>query len=288
MLHQAEYKLGCQQNQGKQAAHAFQDLHTQVFDIQALFLIKVVTTFDTSSQAPIRIDLFRRGFVLHRHIGQQDQCQVIFCHQHPQFLLRFRQAQAKPAHFDLGDAAAPGMLEKCLECDFPGHISDQVLQLFCLPAVQLGFVDFHQTLQVRGGDHKFGLGLLDPGKHLLIIAAATYQESQALIGKDLAGGADRALDLPVLTQEVGRLIGKIVGIPDRRYQGVDHCNLHRQVTPGQVSLAFQVGRRLLIHIADPFQIFGVGLLEVDRSQGDQEVKEKQPASPSVAPPDTNL
>ena len=44
-----EHKLGGEQDQDKQAAHAFQTLDAQVFDIQSLFLIKAIAVFNATA-----------------------------------------------------------------------------------------------------------------------------------------------------------------------------------------------------------------------------------------------
>lgn len=48
-FHDVEDEQGSHQDQGENTAHAFHGLDAQVFDIQALLLIKAVTMFNTSA-----------------------------------------------------------------------------------------------------------------------------------------------------------------------------------------------------------------------------------------------
>ena len=56
-MHQVKDKLSCCQNQRKEAAHAFDRLNAQVFNIEVLFLVKVITVFDLAAQALVGVDL---------------------------------------------------------------------------------------------------------------------------------------------------------------------------------------------------------------------------------------
>ena len=82
-FHDVEDELGGYQNQSENAEHTFHCMDPQVFDIQALLLIKAVTVFDASAQAPVVVDFLSSGFIQDGHIGQESQdaaLQVAFDH----------------------------------------------------------------------------------------------------------------------------------------------------------------------------------------------------------------
>lgn len=75
-------------------------------------------------------------------------------------------------------------------------------------------------------------------------------------------GADRTLDLPILTEKVNRLVGEPVCIRDGRYGRVDHCGSHGRVTVRQAVFAFSIWRCTLVHgaHASSFFVYGFSML----------------------------
>jgi len=97
--------------------------------------------------------------------------------------------------------------EKCsLEGAHPGGTVHQVLQMFRLPAIQPIIVDFDQSLQVAGYNHKLTVELIHPGKYLLVVSTRIHHETDAPVGKNPARGADRPLDLSILADKIRRFV----------------------------------------------------------------------------------
>ena len=138
MLPQREDELSRHQDQSKDTAHALHSADPQVFNIQALLLIKAIAMFDAAAQTPIGVDLLGDGYTEDGDAGQQGEgvgMQVVFSHQDPQLLMGFRQADEEPAHFEIGQVGTSGVLEGDLIGDLPENAVDQVLQVLGLPTV---------------------------------------------------------------------------------------------------------------------------------------------------------
>ena len=158
MLVEVENELSRQQDEDEDAAHPFESVDAQVFDIQALLLVKAIAMFDSSAQAPIIINLLGRALGSDGDVREQYQSaffEVIFGDEHPELLTSLRDANGEPPHFDLGQAGASGVMESGLKGGLPEHAVDQVSEMLRLPTLQARIVDFHQPLQMSGGDNKF-------------------------------------------------------------------------------------------------------------------------------------
>ena len=85
-----------QQDQGEDAAHAFEGLDAHVFDIEALFLVKAVSVLDVRAAAPLGVDLLGDLGVLDGDVGEQNDLTVVvqvIGDQRPGALLRVGQAE---------------------------------------------------------------------------------------------------------------------------------------------------------------------------------------------------
>ena len=266
MLIEMKDKLSGKQDEGEDSPHTFEGANTDIFHIQALLLVKTIAVFDTSAQTPVVVNLLSHTLGSDGDIGQQDQSalfEVIFGDQYPQLLMSIRQTDFEPAQFDLCQAAASSMLEDGLAGDLPEDTIYQVAQVFCFLALQARVVDFHQTLQVRGGNNE--LIRLQKGEEFLIIPSRIHHETQLLTWKDPAGGANRALDFSILAEEVSRLVREPIRIRNGWRPRVDHCGGHSWITMRQTGFAFQVGRRTLCTVLPPSSFFVYGFSKLTGS-----------------------
>ena len=92
-------KQGGEQDEHKDAAHAFDGLAAHVFDIEALFLVEAVGVFDMWAAAPLGVHLLRHFRGDQRDVGEQDNLAPVVrgvSDQRPESLLGGGQPQRQP------------------------------------------------------------------------------------------------------------------------------------------------------------------------------------------------
>ena len=139
------HKQSRDEEQDKDTVHTCQGAHTQLFNIQTIFLVEAIGVLDLWTMAPLSVHVFSITSREDRHVGDQNQVTLLgpaVSHQDPQHLLRHRQVDLEPpqVHLNDGHLARVGKGHLALQRQRDG--GDQVVQGFFFPAAQTVVVHF--------------------------------------------------------------------------------------------------------------------------------------------------
>jgi len=94
------HKQRCNQDYDEDTTHALHGLHTHVFDIQPIFLIKAIGMFNLRTMAPLGVDSFGIMGGMDWYVGDQNQSAVqlgFIGNQGPQYLFPGMRILSQPS-----------------------------------------------------------------------------------------------------------------------------------------------------------------------------------------------
>ena len=153
---------------------------------------------------------------------------------------RTRDTHLEPAKLNGVQVGLPGMGEQHLEGGLIRHDLYQIFEHFGFPTIQPLVVDFHDPLQMADPKDELLLQVLHLSKHFLVIQPGIPYKTDLVLRIQPVGGFKGLFDLFVLTDKVGRLVGKPVGITGHRDLGVDQRGRDGRITMRQASFSIQV------------------------------------------------
>jgi len=230
------HKQGCQEDHHEEATHPFDGLHAHIFDIQPILLVKAVGVLDARPVPPLGIHCLGLCGGTDRDVGEQDQIAVVVWvvgNQRPQQLLGVGQADHQPAQPDVHPAHLAGVGEGDTKLEGQGHGGGQIVQQLHLPTVEPLIVDLDCAI-VASTNGEMRVHQADLAEDLLVIQTCVRHKVQLDVWKQSARDPNGALDLPVLTDKVGCLVGEPVGVGDYRLGQVDYGRGDRR-SPGSVA-----------------------------------------------------
>lgn len=268
-------KQGSHQDQRKDATHPLEGLHTHVFDIQPSLLVKAIGMFDPGPVAPLGVHGLGVCSSTHRDVGEQHEVAVgvgVVGDHGPQDLLGAREADHQPAQFEIDVAYLTRVGKGNVQLERQRHGGRQIVQQLLLPTLESVIVHLDRAVMARA-DGELGANQRQLLEELLVIQACVPDKAELGFRKQGAGGTNSAIELAVLTHEIGRHVGEPVGVGQHRFGQVDHGGRERRI-PGCQPLLLTLGwgRGALHNGGDTFQLLGVRLLKVDRVQGHHQMR----------------
>jgi hypothetical protein len=123
---------------------------------------------------------------------------------------------------------------------------------------------------VLGAEGGLGVGqVLHQAEEFLVIQPTIAHQMDEKLREERVADANSALDLPVLTDKVQR-VAEPVSVGDNGNPQVGDRGGDRRIAAREAGGAIQGRRRAFVNRRDPSQMVRVGLLEIDRINGDHE------------------